>query len=185
MEVKGTAIAANPRFIREKFGEAGFQRWLNALHPGAREIYGKPIMVSAFFPIKEALVEPTEKICELFYGGDLKGAWEAGRFSAYIALENISKAFIKLGSIRFIIQRASRIMPSYYIPSEMQIVEDELNHALLRITQFPEMHRVIEYRIGGWIQRALEMGGGRDLKVEITKSLALNDHYTEFIISWK
>ena len=185
MEVKGTAIAANPRFIRQKFGEVGFQCWLNALHPGAREIYGKPIMVSAFFPIKEVLVEPTEKICELFYEGDLKGAWEAGRFSAHIALENISKAFIKLGSIRFIIQRASRIMPSYYIPSEMQVVQNEPDRALLRITQFSEMHRTIEFRIGGWIQRALEMGGGRDPKVDITKSLALKDPYTEFAISWK
>jgi hypothetical protein len=31
--------------------------------------------------------------------------------------------------------------------------------------------KVIEYRIGGWIEKALEISGNKDINVEITKSM--------------
>ena len=55
----------------------------------------------------------------------------------------------------------------------------------MRIIEFPDIHEIIEYRIGGWIEYALEMHGASEIKVEITKSLTLKDPFTEYQISFK
>jgi len=55
----------------------------------------------------------------------------------------------------------------------------------MHILKFDEPDEAIEYNIGGWIERALEISGVKNVKVEIPKSLAHNDSYTEFNVSWE
>ena len=184
MEVKGTAVESIPLFVKEKFGER-YEEWLNSLPPKSREIMTKPILAAIWYPLEEAFIIPTLKICELFYNGDLRGAWEAGRFSADFALRGIYKVFVKIGSPGFIIDRASAIFSNYYRPSKMEVVERGKNRAVLHITEFGKPHIVVEYRIAGWIERALEISGCKDLKITITKSLTRGDKYTEIVGEWR
>jgi hypothetical protein len=46
------------------------------------------------------------------------------------------------------------------------------------------MAPVVEQRIAGWIQRALEIHGCRQPAVNITKSLTKGDPCTELDFSW-
>ena len=46
----------------------------------------------------------------------------------------------------------------------------------------PNPEKVIEYRIAGWIEKALEISGCKDISVEITKSMTQNDALTEFTV---
>ena len=46
------------------------------------------------------------------------------------------------------------------------------------------MDRVIEYNIAGWMERALEITGCREVKVEITKSAAQQNTCTEYKVTW-
>ena len=43
MKVKGSAVATLPLFIKENFGEDGFQRWFASLSSEAQEVYNKNI----------------------------------------------------------------------------------------------------------------------------------------------
>jgi hypothetical protein len=52
------------------------------------------------------------------------------------------------------------------------------------ITEFYPPSEVIEYRIAGWMEKALELSGCKNLKVEITRSLAKGDSLTEFDMRW-
>ncbi|MBU1355037.1 MAG: hypothetical protein KJ620_00535 [Candidatus Edwardsbacteria bacterium] len=67
----------------------------------------------------------------------------------------------------------------------MELKSSTYSQAVLHMTEFPEAHRLIESRIGGWIQRSLEIHGCKEVAVETTKSLANGDPLTELILKWK
>ena len=184
MKVKGSAVATLPVFVKEKFGEAGFKKWLDSLSPEAQGVFEKNVIPVGWFPLEQTLSEPTKKICDLFYSGNVKGAWDSGRFSAEQGLKGVYKVFIKLGSVAFITKKASTILPTYYEPSEMKVIDLQDKNAIVHITRFDDADETIDHRIGGWMEKALELSGCKMVKVSITKSLAKGDPFTEFQISW-
>jgi len=184
MEVKGTAVLSIPRFIEEKFGDEGLQKWLNSLSDEAKNVYSQNILASKWYPMNEILVHPTRELCKLFYSGSIKGAWEAGRFSANHALNGVLKIFVKLGTPGFIISRSTSILPSFYHPSEIKVIESDSNRCVICITQFSELSDVIENRIGGWMERALEIQGCKGVSVKITKSVTKNDTNCQYTVTW-
>lgn len=185
MEVKGTAIITIPLFIKKRFGEGGFKQWIEALTPEARRVYQDHVFSSSWYPLKELMIEPLRKMCFLFYAGDLKGARESGRFSADHSLKGIYKILVKLGSPEFMLGKAGTILGVYYNPSEMKVVESRKGQGIMQITKFPNMDRVLEIRIVGWMERALEISGGKEPDIKVTKSLTAGDPLSEFIATWK
>lgn len=185
MKVKGSAVSTLPLFVKENFGEDGFQKWLSALSPEAQKVFEKNVIVVGWFPMEQTLSEPTKKLCDLFYNGDMKGAWDSGRFSAEQGLKGVYKVFLKLGSAAFIIKKASSILPTYYAPSEMKVADLQSNSTVIQITKFEEPSEIVDNRIGGWMEKALELSGYKSVNISITKSLAKGDPFTEFQVEWK
>ncbi|MFC1528556.1 hypothetical protein ACFL5B_01460 [Candidatus Latescibacterota bacterium] len=185
MEVKGEAVLSLPLFILKKFGSKGYNQWLESISPEAKKVYSKPIHKSDWFPLKEVVVEPTRKICELFFNNSKRGAWEGGRYSAEYGLKGIYKVLVKLATPQILIKKAGPILASYYNSGSLEVAESSKNHVVIRITNFSEMDKIIEYRLGGWMERAIEICGCKNVTVRITKSLTENDPFTEFKISWK
>jgi hypothetical protein len=182
MEVKGTAIESLPLFVKKYYPER-YNEWLNSLSEKSRDIM-QNALTAEWYPLEQGLTEPTMKVCELFYNGDKKGAWEAGRFSADHSLKGVYKVFVRFGSPHFIIKRASRILPTFYTPSTMKVVGETKRSTTLQIIEFPKLDKIIELRIGGWIERALEICGCKNVKIDIPKSLTIGNPLTEFDIKW-
>ena len=67
MNVKGTAVTTIPLFIKSKFGEVAYNKWLNALAPASQKIFTTGVLVSSWYSLDDALIHSTLKICELFY----------------------------------------------------------------------------------------------------------------------
>jgi hypothetical protein len=185
MEVKGAAIVTIPLFIKERFSEGGLNQWISALTPEARKVYPASVLVSSWYPLKEFLVEPLRRMCDLLYAGDLKGARESGRFSADYSLKGIYKIFVKLGSPEFMLRRAGTILPIYYTPSEIKVVECHKGYGIMQITRFEGMDPVLETRIVGWMERAIEISGGKQANIKIARSLTAGDSLSEFVATWK
>ena len=185
VEVKGTAIISILLFIKERFSVGGLNQWIDALTPEARKVYQASVLVSSWYPLKELLIEPLRKMGDLFYAGDLKGARESGRFSADYSLKGIYKIFVKLGSPEFMLRRAGTILPIYDTPSEMRVVECRKGQGIMQVTQSPDMDQGLEIRIAGWMERALEISGGKQPNLKITKSLTAGDPLSEFVATWK
>lgn len=185
MEIKGSALASVPEFVKSKFGTDGFRTWLNRLGETARDVYSYPVNLIAWHPLLPLLSEPTRHICDIFYEKDIAGAREAGRFSADFALHGIYKLFVKLGSVESLVKRASIILPTYYRPSALRVAESRNNSVLLQIFQFDEMDEIIEARISGWIERAVEISGVKSVKVITAQSMTRGNAITEFSITWE
>lgn len=184
MEVKGIAVASIPKFVQHDF-ESRFKEWIDSLSKESQTIMKGTILMSNWYPMQEAVIEPTSKICDLFYGYQNQGAWDAGRFSADYALKGIYKIFVKFGSPEFLIKRASRIMTTYYRPSKLSVPETSSGKAKVHISEFTEPNQFVELRIAGWIERALEISGCKEPDVKITYSLTRGDSITEITAKWK
>ncbi len=185
MSVKGPAIAVLPLFVKERFGKSGLDDWLEAISPQARKIYTSQILSSEWYPIEESYLAPTKALCDLFYGGDPAGAREIGAYSADYALRGVYKAFVKMTSVSFFVSRTASILQTYYRPCTAQVVLSEPKRAALQMYQFPKPSLYAEMRIAGWTQRAFEIHGCKNPKVEVTKSLAKGDPYAEFFGTWE
>ena len=184
MEVKGSAVLTTYNFVRERYGEDGLKTWLSQLEPETRKIFEAGVLVSSWYPLKQMLSVPTGKLCEIFFNGDIRGAWNCGRYSADYGLKGIYKIFIKLGSPGFLVSRASMIFPTYYKPCKMEVVLNEKDHATVRITEFPEMDSLVEGRIGGWIGRALEISGCQRVEVNFSRSTTTSGSFDDINASW-
>ncbi len=185
MQVKGEVVLSIPIFILKKFGKKEYNRWLAVLSPEARKVYSSPIHKSDWFELKDIMIDPTKKICQLFFNGSTRGAWECGRYSAEYGLKGIYNVLVKLSSPQILIKKAKSIIVAYYKPSTVEIVENEKNYTVVHITEFPEMDKIIEYRIAGWMERAVEICGCKHVTVKITKSIPEGSPFTEFVVSWR
>ena len=123
-------------------------------------------------------------MCDLFFEGKSLGAHQIGRYSAEVGLRGVYKVFLKLGSTKTIIQKATVILPTYYRPSSIDVVEIEDGRAVISITEFSEPNELVEQRIRGWMERALEISGARTPKIMITQSMTRGAATTDFAITW-
>jgi hypothetical protein len=185
MEVKGVAVLIFHPFITEKYGQVGYSDWLASLSPESRSIHNQPIDPNAWYPIREAFISPTQAMCEQFYGGEPKGAWEIGHFSGHYTFRGFLRSILKLSSVRMFLLRSTAVMPTYYRPSALAVPEIGENRAQICITHFPEPHLMVDHRIAGWSAGALEAHGQREVASAVTKSLAKGDPYTEIKLTWK
>ncbi|MGC8802312.1 MAG: hypothetical protein ACP5PS_00845 [Bacteroidales bacterium] len=143
------------------------------------------LFTNNWYPIREALIIPMEVISKLFFGGDeVKTARTIGRYSADVALGGTYRFFIQVGSPRYIIEKGSKIFATYFQPSEQIVINSEKNGIVVHITVFPESATILEENIAGWMERALEKSGCKNVKVTISHSIAKGDKLIEYIIRW-
>ncbi len=184
MDVKGIAVEIFRPFIAEKYGQVGYGDWLASLSPESRAIHNVPIDPNAWYPIREAFIDPTQVMCDHFFGGDPKGAWDIGHFSGHYAFRGFLRSILKLSSVKMFLLRSTAVMPTYYRPSALAVPEIGERRALICVTRFPVPHQLVDHRIAGWAVGALEAHGQRSVSATITKSLAGGDPYTEIVLEW-
>jgi hypothetical protein len=184
LEAKGTTMEYLPRFVKDKYGEAGYKRFVEKLSPKVKELFTSKIMTSEWYPLEDAVVEPTKAICDLFFAGDSHGAWEIGRFSADYALRGVYKLFIRMHDPLWTTRKAQVVFSNYYRPGEAVLVEANKNSAIIKYAHFPEKSGYVEQRIGGWVERAYEICGVRTRSVKIIKSYSRGDPHIEALFEW-
>jgi hypothetical protein len=185
MEVKGTAIKTTRDFIKTKFPEQ-YNAWFNTLPAESKALYEKALDATGWYPLNNAYIVPIHKVVEMFYNNDAKtGGEELGKYSAEIALKGFYKVFLLVASPTFLIQRASKIFTTFYQPSSIGVEVVNSNSAILKILQFEGIDLALEYRIAGWILKALELANCREPVYEIKLSLAKGEKETDILFCWK
>ncbi len=184
MRVKGTAVRSIQEFVQTQHSNK-YAEWLKVMPEASRVIMSKPVYVSDWYSVRDAAIEPTIAIGKVIFNGDLvKAGWETGRYSSESALKGVYKIFVKLATPQFIISRAGQILPSYYDPALLSIKETGAKHVIMIVTKLPVNHEVLEARIFGWVQRALEFTGCKNVNISPTKSMTKGDSITELMITW-
>ncbi len=184
MRTKGTTVKSIQNFVKDKWPNK-YNDWLENLPPESRKVLEGTILATQWYPLKEGAVLPTYHLKMFYDNNSLKAAWEAGRHSAESSLTGVYKIFVKLANPGYIIKRASKIMATYYENAILETGETTKNSVALNITKFEDLDKMIEHRIAGWIEKALELSGCKDIKIRITKSMTKGDAISEYKVSWK
>jgi hypothetical protein len=184
MEVKGEVLISIRLFIRKILGQSELDKWMEVLSPEAKEVYRYPIQANEWFPIRRMVIEPISAICDMFYDKGLQGAWDSGRFSAENGLKGLKIVLARVLTPQVLITKGSAILSTYYRPCTLEVIDNTKNMAVIRIIDFADIDKIIEYRIGGWIQKSGEISGARNVDVKITKSLTQGDLFTEYYVTW-
>lgn len=184
MQVKGTAVRTTRDFVKTRFPQV-YDKWLGSLPEESRKLFSSTIDATAWYPFREGYTIPVSRIIELCYNNDNRtGGDEIGSYSAETALKGFYKVFLLIASPHFLLQRASKIFTTFYEPSEIDASITESNSAILRIIRFEGIDEAIEYRIAGWVKKALELANCREPSYEIKKSLSKGDGATEIHFHW-
>ncbi|RJE74400.1 hypothetical protein [Reichenbachiella sp. MSK19-1] len=182
MEVRGIMLRGIDDFVSSKH-EGKYEQWVSKLPQQTSELLGN-VSSSSWYNIEDALLKPLEALCSLAYSDPLRGSWEVGRYSAETGLTGIYKVFVMVSTPSFILKRAPRILTTFYNPSQLEIKESSNNGILVRCTKLPVNSELIEHRIAGWIERAGEICGCVNMKVEILSSMAKGDAVFDLKASW-
>ena len=183
MSVKGTVVNSIQQYVKTKHKE-DFNTWLDTLSPASREIFSNPINVSDLFDVKIGLIEPSEKVAALFFENRFDGAWQLGRYSAEVSLTGVYKAFVLIATPAFIMSRAGRIMKTLYTDTEFVVVDKSSNSVVTEARNLPEDHIVLEQRIGGWMEKALEITGCSNIDIKIPIRSSRKNEVTRYEITW-
>ena len=183
--VKGEALLSIPIFILKKFGQEKYKRWLESLTPEARAVYSNPIAKSDWYPVESMIVEPTRILCDRYYNGSLRGAWDCGRYSAEFGLKGIYRVLVKLRSPMVLIRKAEAILPAYYRPCGIDVIENKDGRVTVHVKKLPKADDIIVHRIAGWIERAIEISGCKHVTVKINRKVVDYNPVIEYTVSWK
>lgn len=183
MEIKGTAVIAIRDFVKSTF-PTKYDNWLNSLPETSKAIFSNSIDSTKWYEIEEAAVTPTKEIGKTFYDQNhQQAAWESGRFSAEKGLTGFYKMFVQAASPNFIISRADMVFKRYYRPCVVTTEKKERGvNATFHYEQ--DSNSLIEYRIAGWMQKALEISGCKHVNIEIVHSHTKGANDTLISCKW-
>jgi hypothetical protein len=184
MEIKGSAVKATPDFVKANFYNR-YNEWVKSLPEASRHIIEQPIYATTWYPLMESVILPTQKVADLFYGGDHSlAAREIGRFSSDIALKGIYKIFVRISSPHFVLSRASNIFSTYYQPADIKVIENAEKKTVLQLAKFHPNEKLIMERIAGWIEHTLEITLKSPLKVEVENKVEGNQLSSKITAMW-
>ncbi len=179
MKIKGTAAKTTGDFVKKKHPDR-YDEWLDRLPQKSKDILTSTILYNLWYEVVDMVDEPTIAASEMFFNHDLeKCAWEIGRYSAEDSLSGIYRAFVRIASVSFLIKRSSRIMNTYYTDIQIESGEADGHKAYLYILKM-EPNKIIEHRIGGWIETAFTLAGCKNLHVDITQAISMGNKMTEY-----
>lgn len=184
MKVKGRALCTLPEFIVRKFGSDGLSRWLNTLDPEARWMYKGSFSKGRWYPYEELGEVPIRRMCELFYSGDLRGAREGGRYGAEMAFKGFARFLVKNSAPEALVYKAGTLWARHYRPSEVRVISREKGKVVVYILPSGKGSPFLENRFAGYLERVLELGGRKKVKVRICRSTADGHPYTELEATW-
>jgi len=148
-------------------------------------LYEQGIRANQWYPMCEGYILPVNRIIQQFCDNNVQGADHLGRFSAEKALTGIFKTFLMIASPAYMMHRAIRIFSTFYRPSDIEVGEKGKNHIFIHINSFDDINEALEYRIAGWVTKALEPAKCKDVNYTINQSLTTNHPFTEIEFTWK
>ncbi|HEY2747706.1 MAG TPA: hypothetical protein VGL86_23955 [Polyangia bacterium] len=182
MNVKGSVLRARLRYVEERGGEDGHRRFIDALAPSTRAIVDERILASGWYPFA-AFIDICEVIDRQLGAGDLALCDELGRYGCDANLPTLYKIFFRMADVLYIVRRAAAAWRVNYDEGSMTVVGEGDHEVTLRM-EVPAPHRAHCLSVRGWIVRAGELSGAKDVRVDERCRLNGAPH-CQFELRWR
>ena len=182
--VKGLLLKSRFEYVRQFFGEKGEAALLHAISSEARAMVADGILVSTWYPI-DHVIEILVKLDELLGKGDFELARKMGAHTARMALAGgVQQSFAKENDPAFVLKMGPLLWQQYYDTGRVEVESLGPESAVSRILDFGAPHLAICMGMLGWIEEAIGMWGGQNVRVEMTTCRTRGDDICEFTTHW-
>jgi hypothetical protein len=181
-KAKGSPIIATVEFIRAEKGASVLERVMSRLTADERErIAG--VKATDEVPLDLALSLWRAADAEL---GSEEPEWveRAGGYAIEVpGVRMYSGLLRKTSPMEFLNQRVS-LFKLYYHPGNMEVVEEEEEHAVLRLVGFDQADPLFCRRQTGGLRRALIEAGGHESSASHVRCVNEGDAFCEWELKW-
>jgi hypothetical protein len=186
MNIKGSTLIPRLEYLQKQATEEQMEKVYKRLRPPLVEVLKTGIMATRWYPVEDMLA--LSSAMDVVLGqGDKKLIWELGRFSAEFAARGIYKIFYKFGSPEWIIKKTLSVWRQYYDAGEVRVIEKNSNgvHGLrICISGLSGVPSTLWLSIGGWVEKSLELSGGKNVKAVIAETLQTPGTNCEIDLTW-
>jgi hypothetical protein len=187
VQVKGSAITARIRWVRELYGEQGFRALKHAVPEASRKHLEGRILPHEWVPF-ELLIDVSVELDRLYGKGDLELCRELGRYAARVNLPTLYRIFYALGSPHFILKRAARVWDVHYssgrMTAEAFTEPGDVEGARIQIVAFATPHRAHCLSVTGWAEQSITLSGGKVVETGESKCRLRGDEVCEIFARW-
>jgi len=180
--VRTTTIRVRDHFVNARFGRTARERFRAAASPDLRAALTAPGNAWVDFRL---FVEASELVCSMFGGGDIALAREIGRFGAETNIGTWRGVVHRILSPRMFLGIAAGLWSHHY--DSGRLVLEPVDEATLRmkLLDFPQPHLTHCLAIEGWIERTIELGRPRSVKVRKTACRLDGGAACEILATWE
>jgi uncharacterized protein (TIGR02265 family) len=182
-KIKGNVLLARLRFLRERGGEPLLRQILQRLSPGDRAVLGGILLPVSWYPL-ELNLRLDQAIADVLAGGSRDKIFlEMGRASADANLTGVHRFFVKPGNPHYLLSHAPQIYRFYYAVGH-RTYEKTGEGAVLRTYEAEDVTATDCLTVVGWHERAIELSGGKGVRVVEALCRARGDAICEYRCSW-
>jgi uncharacterized protein (TIGR02265 family) len=182
-KTKGTGLVALKAFVRERFGEAGWQRLLEAIEPTDRAAVEMPVSISWYD--LETAQRAVRALVKVLGDGNPQLAVEFGRHEAEHDLTSVQRFFLKMANPAYALEKAGQYWRRFADWGEWRV--ERLGsggaRATLKGCPHPEVYYCAE--LTGYLARMWELVGARDPHVRHTHCRNRGDQDCTWEGTWK
>lgn len=172
LQVKGSAIRARLLWVKEQYGQHGLRELEAALSAAGRNAVRGDIDPRAWhnWPL---YLELCTTIDRKWGQGDGSLNLEMARFSAHVNTPTMYQAFIRLGSVDWVLRKGAKLFSEHFSTGEFVVRhEPGAKVAEGEIVGFPQPHIALLYAVIGFAVGCVELSGGKDVRGEVVSARA-------------
>ncbi len=182
--IKGTVIISRLNMVRLHGGQARVDEVLRRLPPEDQELLKKMILPINWYSI-ELSMRLDAAIAEVLSPEDKTRAFmDMGKASADENLKGAQHVFVRAGEPHFLLSQAPQIYRFYYAVGSRTYEKVGPRAAVLRTFGAERVTETDCLTIIGWHQRAIELSGGRAVRVTHPLCVAKGDSHCEYYCVW-
>lgn len=182
--IKGGILIARLRFLRDRGGEPLVARVLERLPPDDRRVLTGQVLHVSWYPL-DLNLRLDDAIAAELSPGDRKGIFlEMGRASADVNLAGPHKAYVRVGDPHSLLSKAPVIYKSYYETGNRTYERLGDTSAVLRTFDAELTAPADCLTVVGWHERAIELCGGKKVRVTETDCRHRGGKCCEYRCEW-
>jgi uncharacterized protein (TIGR02265 family) len=182
--IKGHILLSRIQYVREVAGEARFLEVLASLPAEDRAILSGMILPVTWYPLDLNLRLDAAIAAVLSPGDRSKVFLEMGRASAEKNLKGVHRAYVREGDPHFLLSSTPLIYAAYYAVGNRTYEKTGDKSAVLRTHGAEVVSATDCLTVIGWHRRAIELCGGKDVKVEEAQCRARGATACEYRCEW-
>ncbi len=186
INARGPNFVYAKEYIEKKYGEQTWEKILNALPEEAAKIWRGTIMVGGAYPFSafKAMVNILSKEVKFSEKMELSNMYE---YIADRSLNKLYKIFFSFGNPSFVIKNYPRLWARFFTSGRVEVPIATKKHAVLKFTLDEIFSDWLAPACLGYSRKAVEMAGGKNLRIEQMNKNSLENNTFEinYALKWE